>query len=208
MKHWMPWILVALIALSGGAWSAAWLSGSGPSEPPETEATWLEGGRLITDFDLIDQDETRFDNERLQGQWTFMFFGFTYCPDICPMSLAAMNHIESLLADTGDNEDLQVVFVSVDPERDTPDRLAEYVSWFGEDYLGVTGEMERIEVLTRDLGIVHARHDTDDGDYQIDHSAQFLLINPDGHLQAIFRYPHEPESIASDFRQMRAYHEG
>ncbi|ABI56219.1 SCO family protein [Alkalilimnicola ehrlichii MLHE-1] len=207
MRSVFGWVLVAVVAVGGGALSAAWM-GAGTPEPPETEATWLEGGRAITPFELVDQHERPFDNRRLEGQWTFMFFGFTHCPDICPMSLAAMNRIETLLAETGDDEDLQVVFVSVDPDRDTPERLKEYVGWFGEDYLGVTGEMDKVEVLTRNLGIVHARHDTGGGEYQIDHSAQFLLINPGGHLQAIFPYPHAPESIVADFRQMRAYHEG
>lgn len=207
MRSVLGWALVIVVAVGGGALSAAWM-GAGTPEPPETEATWLEGGRAITPFDLVDQHERPFDNQRLEGQWTFMFFGFTYCPDICPMSLAAMNQIEALLAETSDDENLQVVFVSVDPDRDTPERLKEYVGWFGEEYLGVTGPMDNVEVLTRNLGIVHARHDTGDGDYQIDHSAQFLLINPEGQLQAIFPYPHTPESIASDFRQMRSYHEG
>nr|WP_181919231.1 SCO family protein [Alkalilimnicola ehrlichii] len=129
-KYLIPLLLaVALAALLVGVWAASgFLDASRDSKPDDlVSATYLAGGKPVVEFALIDHHGERFDNARLQGQWTFLFFGFTYCPDICPMTLAVLDEVEEELRQNGTDINLKTVFVSVDPARDTPERLADYV---------------------------------------------------------------------------------
>lgn len=202
--------IVAFAALALGVWFAARLLPTlTQSVAPELEsATYLAGGKSVVDFQLIDHHGESFDNDRLTDHWTFMFFGFTYCPDICPMSLTVLSEVEQRIAEThGDDVPLQSIFVSVDPERDTPERLSDYVGFFSPNILGVTGTDRQLERFTRDLGILYIRHEADaNGNYMVDHSSSVLLFDPDGNLAALFRAPHQPDPMERDFtRILRAF---
>lgn len=201
--------IVALAALALGVWFAARLLPTlTESVAPELEsATYLAGGKSVVDFQLIDHHGEAFDNDRLTDRWTFMFFGFTYCPDICPMSLTVLSEVERRIAQTHGDVPLQSVFVSVDPERDTPERLSDYVGFFSPNILGVTGADRQLERFTRDLGILYIRHEADaNGNYMVDHSSSVLLFDPDGNLAALFRAPHQPAPMERDFtRILRAF---
>ncbi|MCG6872485.1 MAG: SCO family protein [Gammaproteobacteria bacterium] len=154
-------------------------------------------------FALVDHNGTVFDNQRLVGHWTLMFFGYTNCPDVCPTTLQTLKQVSALLPEA---ERPQVVFVSVDPGRDTPELLNKYVTYFNPRFLGVTGELQAISDFTRDLGVMF-RHDPPKqrgGMYTVDHSAGLLLFNPDGQWRAYFAAPHKAEEIAREFRVIRA----
>ena len=136
-----------------------------------------------------------------------MFFGFTHCPDICPATLSVLNRVEQQLADRGITEpELRTVFVSVDPRRDTPERLSEYVNYFNEDFIGVSGKPEVLDKLTRKLGTVyHIGEPDQQGEYLVDHSASIFLFDPSARLVSVFTTPHKADNIAERFLAVRDF---
>lgn len=192
-------VLAALVGLlSAAAGFSLWrLVQQGPT--PETATLMrLPEPRVLADFDLLDQDGRTFGLERLRGQWSLLFFGFTYCPDVCPSALFDLQQVHDVLSEAGSEH--QVVFVSVDPERDTPERLAEYVRYFDPDFVGVTGTEAQLSALALQIGVAYrvAPHEPGALDYTVDHSASVLLTDPEGRLHGVFPAPHNPELMAAD----------
>jgi protein SCO1/2 len=141
----------------------------------------------------------------LRGRWTFLFFGFVNCPDVCPTTLATLAEVRRISDDLPPGDQPEVVLVSVDPARDTPDSLASYVAHFDPAFTGVTGSAESIESLTRELGVaVIIGPPAADGNYAVDHTAAIFLIDPAGSVSALFGTPHEAAVIARDFRRILA----
>ncbi|MCK4834260.1 MAG: SCO family protein [Gammaproteobacteria bacterium] len=171
----------------------------------------LSPARKISVPALIKDNGQVFTSDDLKGRWHFLFFGYTHCPDICPVTMGvvarakknakAVNHIFP-----------DVVFVSVDPERDNVELLAEYVQYFDKDFIGVTGSKDLIKALTLQMSVVYmvapqkadkalaVSEDSDSGSYTVDHSSALLLINPEGKLVAFFNPPHDPKTILKDFQ--------
>lgn len=144
------------------------------------DATWLDHwpqGRSLTAFSLIDHHGQPFGPQQLQGRWTLMFVGYTYCPDICPTSLATMAAAWPALKARWPA--LQLVFLSADPERDSPQRLAQYIPYFHSEFIGVTGPLSEIHRLADPLTLVFSQPDTSMPGYLIDHSASLAIIGPD-----------------------------
>jgi protein SCO1/2 len=171
------------------------------AKPIQTRAaTLLPELRPLSPFSLLDQRGETYDNSRLRGHWTLLSFGYTHCPDICPTTLAEMAHLKQSLDQLGMQAPYEIGFVSVDPERDTPDRLAEYVTYFDPDFLGVTGSPEALTDLTRPLGIMYRKVITEGSamNYVMDHSASLILIDPQGRYRALFSPPHDPAIMAED----------
>jgi protein SCO1/2 len=166
--------------------------------------------RTVGPFELTDHTGAPFDLSTLDGKWTLMFFGYTHCPDVCPVTLSVLEQVRALLESAGtETDDLQTVFVSVDPERDTIEHLREYVTYFDPRLLGVTGPDAGLQRLTRQLGILHIRNAADEnGSYLVDHTASVLLVDPRHRLVAVFGAPHEAESIADRLIRIRAIVEG
>lgn len=148
----------------------------------------LEVPRDIGEFKLVDHRGAVFDPERFKGRWTLVFFGFTHCPDICPTTLSDLARLTDLLQDSK-VATTQVVMVTVDPARDTPDRLSEYVPYFDPEFLGVTGEFEQILVFAQRLNAPFRKVSASDGSYQMEHSANVALMNPMGDYHGFFRAP-------------------
>jgi protein SCO1 len=176
------------------------------SPPPQPEhATLFAEPRALPAFDLIDQAGAPFGVERLRGQWTFLFFGFVNCPDVCPTTLAVLAQVRKALADLPERDQPGVVLVSVDPGRDTPPVLARYVAHFDPSFTGVTGSPGAIESLTQALGVaVVVGPPAADGNYAIDHTAAIFLVDPEGRFAALFNTPHEAEAITRDYRRIVA----
>ena len=157
----------------------------------ETRANGLflfDTPRGVGDFSLTDHRGLSFTRDDLRGRWTLIFFGFTHCPDICPTTMAELAELKSQLADT-EASDARVVMVSVDPARDTPDRLAQYVPYFHPDFIGVTGEFADILSVAQRLNAPFRKVSEPDGGYQMEHSANVMLINPRGDYHGFFRAP-------------------
>lgn len=162
--------------------------------------------RRFNDFALLDQHGEVFSAERLQGRWSLLFFGYTYCPDICPITLATIRQFEQLLqqADAEVASQLQVAMISVDPQRDTPEKLGEYMAFFGDDYVGASGEYIDIFNLARQLNVAFGYQPQEDGSYLVSHSGEIILINPEGHFHGFFKIPHDPEKMLATFRSVQA----
>ena len=207
MKNHRPRSLLARII---PLWLATALLACSPPQPPQLQqGTLLPSAKPIAGFNLINDKGEPFSLDSLQGHWTFAFFGYSHCPDVCPTTLGMLGQVMRRLQASDSIDSMpQGVFVSVDPQRDTPEMLARYVSYFYPDFVGVTGEPAEILALSRQLGILYVRNEgTSKDDYLIDHSAAIILFDPDGKFHALFNVPHDPDKIASDFLLIRDYYE-
>lgn len=155
--------------------------------------------RPLPEFELETAAGEPLTREDLEGNWSLLFFGFTNCPDICPDTLAVLDAAMSDLETMGREEKPQVVFVSVDPERDAGEALAEYVAWFNQDFIGATGRPEALESFTRQLGVVYYLGEADeDGYYSVDHAASVMIVDPQGRVFGRFAPPLDRQAIAAD----------
>ena len=188
-------LLIALMAITIGALTAYRQLSPAP-EP--LSATVLPAPTQVPDFSLLDHTGQSIGKEVFQGQWDLVFFGFTHCPDICPWTLQILTSVHARLADDGQEPLPRIVLVSVDPERDTPEHLARYLGSFDDDILGITGDLDEIRRLTTGLGIFFEKTTGGDGDYNVDHSAAVLLIDPRGEFSVLFKPPHDIENLVRD----------
>lgn len=169
--------------------------------------------RPLPQFSLIDHNGVVFDNDRLKNQWSLVFFGYTHCPDVCPTGLMDMAMLEQVL----ENEKIQVpkvVFITLDPKRDTPALLKTYLTHFSEDFLGVSGDTNQVNQLIRPFGTFYEfvmysgdkqvvlGQSLPEGveDYHVNHTAWIYLISPDGEIFAGFPTPHKPKDMAKDIQ--------
>jgi protein SCO1/2 len=184
---------------------AALVLGLGRSDDPPSIAGFVyPEPKAISPFSLSTQDGRPFDIESLRGKWSFVYFGYTYCPDVCPTTLAELARARTLLEQAGADAATQYVFVSIDPQRDTPQRLAQYVAFFDRTFLGATGSDEALSGLTRQIGVAYAFPEGKKGDrYAVDHSSIVALFDPDARLHAVFTPPQEAQGIAEGFRKIR-----
>ncbi len=151
----------------------------------------------------IEDEAEIFTIKDLTGHWSLLFFGYTHCPDICPVTMGVVAQAKKI-ATSNNHIFPQVVFISVDPERDQVDMLSEYVQYFDKEFIGVTGNKDFIKALTLQMSVVYMKMPADDqasdSGYLMDHSAALLLINPEGKLVAFFNPPHDPKTILKDFQ--------
>lgn len=182
---------------------------SRPQTPELSQGTLLPSAKPLLEFELVDHHGRPFTPDNMQGRWSFAFFGYTHCPDVCPTSLSMLAQMQRALEKDAALKTLpQVLFFSVDPQRDTPQLLAEFVPYFHPSVVGVTGDQQQILKLTRQLGILYARAEgSGSDDYLVDHSAAIILFDPDGKFHALFNVPHDPTLIASDFIAIKHYYE-
>jgi protein SCO1/2 len=192
--------IVLLLAAGGGALLAKQQLQPAPAVELKT-GTRLTPPREPPPFSLVSHTGAPFEREALRGQWTFMFFGFTHCPGICPMTLTTLADVRNRLHDLPAQELPRIVLVSVDPERDTPERMAQYVVEFDAPIVGVTGPIERLDEFAAGFGITHRKVPTGSG-YMVDHSAVVLLFDREGREAAVFSAPHTAEQLAADYRRM------
>lgn len=150
--------------------------------------------RPIPQFELIDQDGQPFSTSSLQGRWHILFFGFTACPDICPTTLSDMRRLLSRLPPET-REQLQVVLVSADPARDTPEQLKAYLSYYRAGFSGLTSDMEQLLRLSKALGLPFVPARETEGDYSVSHSGNLALVAPDGSLRGHIRAPLKLEGL-------------
>ncbi|MET1218468.1 MAG: SCO family protein [Glaciecola sp.] len=167
---------------------------------------WYPQPRELVDFTLVTDDNLKMTNADLQGQWTLAFVGYTFCPDICPTTLAALNRAYPKLSAIQGEYPIRVWFLSVDPQRDTVERLASYVQFFNDEFVAATGEHKELYPLVRSMGMMYAMAgDTSEPNYLVDHSGSVVLINPQGQVVGRFKPQHAPGQIAiSDTEQILA----
>lgn len=181
-----------IAAVAAGIGAAALLSS--PAVPALRAGTALDDPSPLGDFALVDQAGRAFGRRDFEGRWSLVFTGFTNCPDICPATLALLTEVRARVPDQG----LRIVFVSVDPARDTPARLLDYLAHFGQGIRGATGTQAQVEAFSRQLGLAHVRNPGAAGDYTVDHSAALVLIDPRARVAAYFPPPHDVARLATD----------
>jgi len=175
------------------------------SVPPELQGVLRPAPKPLQPFSLIDYGGQPFTLERMQGKWTLLFFGYTYCPDICPTALAMLSAVfQKLEQHPGVISETQVVFVSVDPQRDRPEKLAEYVPYFDKRFLAATGAVEEIDGLVRQVGAGYQIEPKDEsGNYLVSHTGSIFLVDPKARLLGTFSFPHDPETITDQYLRIR-----
>lgn len=154
----------------------------------------------ISDFTLPASTGNDLSLSDLEGQYVLMFFGYTFCPDVCPTTLAEFRQVKSILGD--DASDVTFLFVSVDPERDTPDAVREYIGRFDADFIGMSGDDEILTEIGEPFGLYYQRWEAEGENYPIDHTARSFLLDPQGNLILSFAYGTDAEVIADGIRQM------
>lgn len=207
-----PLVIVGLAVMVAGALVAHYALGprQSASLPEDLQATYLPQGKPISGLQLKDHNQAVFDESRFKDKWSFLFFGFTNCPDICPTTMLVMKSVWNKLPESSGNAVApQMIFVSVDPQRDTLDKLQKYVTFYHPDFLGVTGELDQLDMLTKQLGVLYGYEDpTEDGNYTVNHSSQIILVDPQGNMRAVFSSPHLVDEIVKSFDSIRNYYNG
>lgn len=164
-----------------------------------SEPAAVTGGGPGGPFQMVDQNNRPVNESILQDRWSVVFFGFTHCPDACPTMMQALKAAEAELGRKAD--DLQVVFVSVDPERDTPHALKAYVAeeTFPEGTIGLTGTPEQIEAMAKAYR-VYVRKRGEGADYLVDHTTAAFLMNPEGQFVRVLAAGMTPTEMAAQIR--------
>ncbi|MFS1523733.1 SCO family protein [Microbulbifer sp. 2304DJ12-6] len=170
-------------------------------------AVKLQRARILDNFRLISDTGETFDTESLAGQWTLVFFGFTHCPDICPTTLSTLNRFYQMLDETA-RADTDILLVTVDPSRDRPDVLHQYVNYFNKDFRGVTGDFIEIKRFASQLNVPFNKVVLEGDNYTVDHGSQVVLINPLGHYHAFFKAPLDPSKMKLTYGSIRATFNG
>jgi protein SCO1 len=200
-RTWWILGLAAVCAALAGFWLARELDSSGPTL---ASGTWLPSPKVITEFHLTDHLGRPYSLGNLQGKPALVFFGFTHCPDVCPTTLAKLAQIKKTTVISG----LRVLFITVDPARDTPVAVGSYVRAFDPDdpdFIGLTGDNKAIIKLAAEFGVAVNKVDLPGGDYTMDHSAVVFLLNDQAQIAAIFTPPFNTPEFGEDLNRAASY---
>jgi len=196
---------VGVLALAAGVWLG--MSRFDPGAETSLPVAAMQAGtplphpKVLSPFTLTDQDAQPFGLEELKGRWSFVSIGFTACGGVCPTNMATYRAIHQEIGTAGAEQAVNFLFISVDPERDSPEQLRQYVHRFDPRFLGATGSHAQLQPLVRELGLMYGRSGEESGamGYMVDHSASILLLDPQARLVAVFSWPHNSTAMAADF---------
>ena len=183
---------LALACIAAAAW---WFA---PRDEHAGGGQRVQPPRALADFQLLDGDKQAFTRAQLQGRWSLLFFGYTHCPDVCPVTMSELAKTMPLLqhAEDAAARAVQVVFISVDPARDTPELLKNFALYFNDHFIAVTGALEQLTALTDSIGARHQRLTGQGAEYRVEHSADVWLIDPQARLYAKFPAPQRAQELA------------
>jgi protein SCO1/2 len=196
-------ILVVALAAGLGLWAAQHWSAAGAPQGPRLQAVKLfPQPRVLPAFALRQSDDTQLVPGELRGHWTLVFLGFTHCPDVCPTTLAQMAQAQKRWQALPEATRPRLLFVSVDPERDTPDRIGEYAHAFHKDTLAATADIPALEAFARSLSLVFMKVPAPAGapadQYSVDHSAAIAVLDPQARMAGVIQPPLDAQAIAGD----------
>jgi len=164
--------------------------------PQPQYSIFYQQARVVKPFQLTDNHGNAFTNKELKNKWSFVFIGYTSCPDVCPMTLLELKYVYYTLKNIAPNS--QILFLSVDPKRDTIAKLNKYITYFDKEFIALRAEHDQLIPFTRNLGLMYSIVDDENTDkndqadnYSVNHSASIALINPHGEVAALFR----PETV-------------
>jgi protein SCO1/2 len=193
-------LVIALVLLAG---ATVWVSASRQSLPAPEIATILPEPLALPAVRLTDQRGLDFPTSELMGDFSLLFFGFTNCPDICPITLQTLANVDAELRARG-SEPPRMVFVSVDPERDTPAQIERYLGNFNANFVGLTGSQLALQPLLAALGVTVQRQQLPGQEfYNVTHNSTVYLVGPQAEWLAVFSAPHDAGVIATDFLRVR-----
>jgi protein SCO1/2 len=192
-------ILVAIVALVLGLTVNRVLSGTDQGDQTaliDAGIILLPQSRTVPDLSLTDQDGQPLSLSQLKGKWTVLFFGYTFCPDICPTTLAQLRQIKSELPGEAVDK-LRIVLVSVDPDRDTPQQLKQYLGYFDKQFIGLRAPVDTLQKLANAVSIPYIPADTSKPGYTVDHSGNLALLGPDGTQRGFIRAPLNSQKLVA-----------
>jgi protein SCO1/2 len=195
-RYWISVGAIAVVAAFAGVYVARMLNQ--PVVPSLESGTSLPQARVLPQFDLVDTQGKAAPPDALRGHPTLVFFGFTHCPDVCPMTLALLSNVQKQAGVPG----LKVALISVDPERDTPQQLGSYIASFHGDLIGLTGAPSEIVKATRAFGVAAARVDLGGGNYTMDHSATVFVLDSEARIVAVFTPPLSAAALTRDLARL------
>ena len=200
-----PLLVIAVAATAIFGWRVS--SNTVAHAPEAIEDYLFWEAKDLTAFTLVGAKDETLTLDDLKGKWSFMFFGYTHCPDVCPVTLSALRSaFEILRRDRTNSSDIQGIFVSVDPRRDTPEFLKEYVSYFDAGFSGVTGNTAQVDAITRQMSALYVIHSGESEDsYLVSHNAAIFVVDPRARLYGRFPPPHVAREIAEIFPKIRAF---
>jgi protein SCO1/2 len=195
-RNWVGFVVLAFLALALGLYLS-------PKQSPslsKLHGTALQNPREIEAFSLAGTNVPIFDNKALQGKWTMIFFGFTNCGYLCPTTMAELGKMYKILEQKEVKPLPQVLMISIDPERDSLDKLKDYVTSFDPHFYAARGDAKDIQKMTKELGVAYAKVNVPGQEtYDIQHSGTVMLFNPKGKLSAFFTSPHQAALLAEDY---------
>jgi protein SCO1/2 len=192
-------VLVAIVALVLGLTVNKVLTSKAQGDPTvllDAGIVLLPQSRSLPELSLINQDGQTVAIDQLKDQWSLLFFGYTFCPDICPATLAQLRQLQGQLPPETLAK-LRIVLVTVDPNRDTPEQLKKYLDYFDAGFIGLTGEQATIQKLANGVSIPFIPADTSKENYTVDHSGNLVLIGPDGRQRGFIRAPINNSKLAA-----------
>ncbi len=174
--------------------------------PPEVQAILWPAPRAIADFSLLDQHGQPFSKSHLSGEWSLLYFGYLQCPDICPTTLQSLARMRALMLELDAGAEIpRIVFVSVDPSRDTPERIARYLAFFDKALVGLSGPPAALDVLAASIGIAYAENVETSGLRTMDHTTSIIVVDPRGRAVAALPAPHQAPAMLRQFNALRAF---
>jgi protein SCO1/2 len=190
-------ILVAALAAGVGLWFGNRQFGQ-THRPALASAVLYPQPRELPDFQLTRADGQTLTLADWRGRWNVAYFGYASCPDVCPTTLSVLKQVWKGLDERGLRDRVRINFISVDPQRDTPEALGKYLAFFSPDFVAATGSDEQLTRLTRALGLLYSRSTGPNGEVQVDHSGSAVIIDPQGRLVGMFRPPFSAAAVAAD----------
>lgn len=204
-KKWILPLIIVLAVITGIV-AGSFVFKPKPKKSDIPGFFWPQA-KALPGFAMQDHNGAAFGPENFKNHWSLVFFGYTHCPDVCPTSMGVFKQVKARLAEHGEvAANTRYVFISVDPERDTPATLKAYLGYFDPEFIGISGSEHEVAGLTRTLGVVYKRLPGESKDiYTVDHSASILLINPQGEFAGLFSTPHHPAEIVKNYLAMRQF---
>lgn len=192
-------VLVAIVALVLGLTVNKVLTSKGQGDPTvllDAGIVLLPQSRSLPELSLTNQDGQTVAVDQLKDQWSLLFFGYTFCPDICPATLAQLRQLQGQLPPETLAK-LRIVLVTVDPNRDTPEQLKKYLDYFDAGFIGLTGEQATLQKLANGVSIPYIPADISKENYTVDHSGNLVIIGPDGKQRGFIRAPINNAKLAA-----------
>ncbi|MBK9655275.1 MAG: SCO family protein [Rhodanobacteraceae bacterium] len=198
-----------LLAIAAGTLATSLWVGRGverdwSSAPPALQSILWPTARPVADFELSTQHDRAFSKIDLRGHWSLLYFGYLQCPDVCPTTLQTLRGVQKLLQADGDDP-TRFVFVSVDPDNDTPARIGAYLSFFGDDLTGLSGNPQGLATLAGSLGVMYAEHVDTDGTRSMDHTTSIIVVDAQGRGVAALPGGQTPQAMVEQLRAVRGF---